>query len=515
MNKSIVIHLLLLLALMPLLFLLSTPVQAQQHQVPANTDSLIRAIENDPDNFSLHEAYLNASGFARWGTEEKSAFIRQYRRWMKKFPKSAVVTYGIGHAYAARESPKARPYLLEAIKQNPEFDRAYFDLWVDADRWGEFEKGREYIRKASEINPSNPDYAFYYANSFDRKSDEYIHRSLDVVNRFPESERGAQALYWLGARSNDPVEKAKYYQMLQEKYDPAKFNWSASGMNSYFDLLLVSSPRRAEDLAETMGKVAKDERSKAIWRNNQDIAKNIAIAKEFLASGDPCEAITILDSIKLHRRAATHDGLLILRANAHKENNNLQKAYDILLGQYAANPSSIIGEALLSTANALNKSKEKMDRDVWHIRDTAAKKATDFSLNQYFQKGKKSLKDFEGKVVLLTYWFPGCGPCRGEFPHFQNVVDKFSADHLAYLGINIVSEQNDYVVPFLKSSGYTFIPLEDYEGREKGILDNYGAAPMNFLIDQKGNIVFRNFRTDGNNEDVLYNMIQSTIERRK
>jgi hypothetical protein len=49
--------------------------------------------------------------------------------------------------------------------------------------------------------------------------------------------------------------------------------------------------------------------------------------------------------------------------------------------------------------------------------------------------------------------------------------------------------------------------LEDVEGRAKGNLDNRDAAPMNFLIDREGRLIFSNFRTDGNNEEDLELMI--------
>ena len=117
-------------------------------------------------------------------------------------------------------------------------------------------------------------------------------------------------------------------------------------------------------------------------------------------------------------------------------------------------------------------------------------------------------------MVLLTYWFPGCGPCRGEFPHFQNVVNKFKGQDLVYVGINISPEQNDYVVPFMKSSGYTFIPIEDVEGRNKGNLDNRNAAPVNFLIDKTGKIVYSDIRTDESNEDLLATMITSLLNKK-
>lgn len=114
-------------------------------------------------------------------------------------------------------------------------------------------------------------------------------------------------------------------------------------------------------------------------------------------------------------------------------------------------------------------------------------------------------------TTSLTYWFPGCGPCRGEFPHFENVVRKFKGENEAYVAINIDSGQNEYVLPFVKGSSYSFTPLEDVKGGVKGNMDNRGAAPMNFLIDQEGRLIFSDFRTDINNEDELELMINTLL----
>ena len=34
------------------------------------------------------------------------------------------------------------------------------------------------------------------------------------------------------------------------------------------------------------------------------------------------------------------------------------------------------------------------------------------------------LESYRGKVVLINFWYPSCGPCRGEFPTLQRVLDK-------------------------------------------------------------------------------------------
>ncbi len=477
-------------------------------------DSLKMAIEKNPSNLDLHEAYLKASGFTKWGAKDDPAISNQYEKWMKKYPKVAALPYALGNAYADKESPKAKPWLLKAIAIDPKFDKAYFDLWIDAERWGEFDKGAEYIRKASEIKPDDPNYAFYYAGTWDDKDfAKYVTLSEAVADKFPDSERGAQALYWVAVRSQDNADKVKYFEMLKNKFPPSKFGWSSSGMYNYFELLQKQSPEKAESLADYMVTISKEGRDKKSWEQSAATAKDLVEIKGLMKQQKYNEAIAIMDSMKFGRYSSARDIVLLLKSNALAASGNVEKAYDDLKFSYAKSPETEIGQDLKKYGAQLGRNASQVMNDVWEIRDTLAKTATPFTLNNYFTKGKTSLSDFKGKVVLLTYWFPGCGPCRGEFPHFQNVVDKFKGKDFAYVGINIVPEQNDYVIPFMKSSGYTFLPLEDFEGRKKGNLDNGGAAPVNFLIDQDGKIVFKNIRTDGSNEDVLEAMIHQMLER--
>lgn len=437
--------------------------------------ALQKEIDQYPDSLALHEQYLKASGFTKWGVKEYPAFVNKYKQWMKKFPKSAIVPYALGHAYAGKESPKAKPYLEKAVAINPNLDIAYFDLWIDAERWGQFDKGTAYLKKAADVKPDNPDYAFYYASSFSKKDDQskYEQLSLDVAKRFPNSERGAQALYWLAVRNQDAQFKAKIFELLKKSYAPSKFSWSSSGMSSYFNLLLTQNPQKALSLADEMAASVIDDRSKNSWNSQKILAAQIIYAKALMAANRAKDAVQLLDGIKISSYSPIAKEVLMLKADALKIDGKAGQAYEILKKSYAQSPETEVGKMLFNFGKQVNKSKDEIKKEVAYIRDTAAKAATDFSLNQYFAKGKASLANFKGKVVLLTYWFPGCGPCRGEFPHFQNVVNRFDKNDLAYVGINIVAEQNDYVIPFMKSSGYTFIPLEDFEGRNKGNMGSH------------------------------------------
>lgn len=465
------------------------------------------AVEAKPDSIKVHQAYIKAVG------TESPELEKQYTLWTKKYPKSAIVPYALGKAYENEEDPKAKPWLLKTVAIDPKFAEAWRGLSIDAERWGEFNAGRDYMAKAAEAAPSDPNYAFYHASSFSNIDEtKYRTLSMAVAKRFPDHERGAQALYWLGVRSKNVEDKMKYFELLYKSYAPEKFNWSASGMTSYYDLLLRTQPEKALKLAEEMANNPKSEKE---WSNLKAQAKLVNEAKNLLALKKGAEASALLSQIKLPRYFRFNRMLPILKAEASALDGKPDAAYDSLILAFSKNPGVNLKSIINTYGSRLGKDAAQVDADIWKRLDAIARLATPFTLKRYLTPGNTSITDYKGKVVLLTYWFPGCGPCRGEFPHFENVVKKFKGQDLSYVGINIVSSQNDYVIPFMKASGYSFTPLEDVKDRNKGNMDNRGAAPANFLLDREGRVIFSDFRTDGDNEDELELMISTLLARKK
>src|ERR1019366_6087538 len=82
------------------------------------------AIEADPNNLSLHEAFINA-----WGGD--TVLEIQYKKWIKRYPKSAIVPFAIGKMFVDGEDPKGRKYLLEAVTRNPRLAEAWELLGID------------------------------------------------------------------------------------------------------------------------------------------------------------------------------------------------------------------------------------------------------------------------------------------------------------------------------------------------------------------------------------------------
>ena len=95
------------------------------------------------------------------------------------------------------------------------------------------------------------------------------------------------------------------------------------------------------------------------------------------------------------------------------------------------------------------------------------------------------LSDFQGQPVILNFWATWCGPCRAEFPEFQQAaVDN--ADRLVIIGINNTSaDQADQIPGFLKEFGITFPIVLDEDGQT---IKRYRilGLPTTIFIDSDG-----------------------------
>lgn len=98
-----------------------------------------------------------------------------------------------------------------------------------------------------------------------------------------------------------------------------------------------------------------------------------------------------------------------------------------------------------------------------------------------------SLKDFQGKVIFLNYWFSRCGPCRDEMPAMELLWQIFQDDDFVILAVN-VREGKGEVSSFVENNGYTFPVLLDLWGKV-GNMYSTRAYPTTFLIDREGKVV--------------------------
>ena len=108
--------------------------------------------------------------------------------------------------------------------------------------------------------------------------------------------------------------------------------------------------------------------------------------------------------------------------------------------------------------------------------------------------GQFSSADVAGDVVVVNFWYAGCGPCRVEAKDLESVWQKYEGENVSFVGVNTL-DQADTAQAFAKTYGITYPSIIDVnEGSAK--LAFAGATPINatpttLVLDTKGRVAAR------------------------
>lgn len=70
-------------------------------------------------------------------------------------------------------------------------------------------------------------------------------------------------------------------------------------------------------------------------------------------------------------------------------------------------------------------------------------------------------KGFQGKVIILNFWFIGCMPCMKELPYLNNLYEKFK-DHEDVVFLSIAPHGEADIHKFIDPNDTTFQALRNY-----------------------------------------------------
>ncbi len=483
---------------------------------------LKRAVEADPrypDAYEQLASTVRRSAIAKANeTKAKTDEVidraltglkKQYAAWAAADPSNAVLAWAQG-SLEDKDWAAGAKYYERAIALDPNFARTYLQLSLIEDFSGYADKQVAYLRKAADVDPADPQYFFYWASAM--KAIDPV-RSIvllqQVADKYPGTERGAQGLYWAAFETSDLTKKIAIYERLRREFPPVNSGWSESGMSGLFEAYERADPKKAVALAEGLASEMTSPSDKKNWQDFAAYARAVVDARGAIDAGRGADAIAIVDKAPRPKYIDTTP-LDVLKAAAADAAGRTAAAYEDLLAVAARSPTDAVNAAMARYGAKLGKTPAAIDADLWARLEANAKPAVEFALPDYPGGKNVRLSDYRGRVVLVNFWYPSCGPCRGEFPTLQRVLDKYKDRGFVILALNVYPEEDAFVVPYMTNNHFGFRPLKtDTDWAEK----NYGARgfPTNALVDAQGRVIYRPGVIRGEQEQRTFELQVETL----
>lgn len=429
------------------------------------------------------------------------ALLATYDQWIAAYPKMAVFYWAEGYVLQMLEKPTGKEELFrKAISLDPKFAPAYNSMaGIEFDK-GDYVKQREYLQQVMELDPANAEAAREFAETFQfTDPTEFRQLAERYAERFPRDSDCTYLLYQLeNAEPHNAARLAVLERMRRSYLDepvstvgmdqPDVFTgWLEDAMIDLFNLYGQSNPQEAFDLAQEMQKRTWADPD---WKKVVAYQQNLMRAQQLITLTKYSEASALLQQPYtgwLVTRGLNHTPMDLAKAKALAGNGNIQQAFDTLAAAWIKAPDPQLKAALLKCGTKLGKTSEQVDDYVWQKWTANAKKMKPFKLKEVLSGKKIKLSDFRGRVILVSFWFPLCGPCRGEMPYFDEVAKKYQPQGFVILAINGIPVQNSLAPGVLKN--YDIMGLQVPSNKWAKKYDNVQGYPTNYLLDAKGRIM--------------------------
>jgi hypothetical protein len=506
--KKLKIKIILWIIICPVFICNNLQGQSKKTYVKGQAETLRRlrdSVEKNPDNLALNRKLIYAWGGV--GTVD-STLIIQYDRWLTKFPKSSVMPFAIGQILGNYNNINADKFLLRAVSLNPKLAEAWFLLYKDAAAKADTLNACEYLEMAVKTEPEDNQYAFFDAYQY-RYTNPSLFRSmaLNLAKRFigNQDETGINAVSVLIWDEKDEKNKIAYYDLIKDSYIKYRGYWYNILMTDYFEHMLTINPGKSLEIAAQLKNLPL----------NVELAKTMIRVKELLQEQKVEDADSLLRKVQL-KNSAQREHFTLFKAQVADAANRTQSAFDSIAYSYSKKPTDTLQKAMLLYGNKLGFTYEDIKAKIKKMRDSVAKQVGNFSIYSYVTNKKVNLADYKGKVVLFTIWAPTLLNCREQAAIVDKILKKYN-NNVVCIAVNPEPLMDGYILPYLKNTGYTFVPLRDTSGHSKGNIEpgilNINLFSRNFLIDQRGRIMFSNFDAiNPNNQHTLELMIDELLE---
>lgn len=147
----------------------------------------------------------------------------------------------------------------------------------------------------------------------------------------------------------------------------------------------------------------------------------------------------------------------------------------------------------------------------------SGRQAFDFALSDPLGNIVK-LSDFEGKVVVMDFWFTGCGGCRVFYTNVFSKVEEFykNNENVAFISVSVDRNKQKWIES-IKGGAYTNDDVVNVftmgEGYNHEMIKHYKVQfyPTSLLINKKGNVAIFNANSIKDNPENFINSIQELL----
>jgi thiol-disulfide isomerase/thioredoxin len=132
-----------------------------------------------------------------------------------------------------------------------------------------------------------------------------------------------------------------------------------------------------------------------------------------------------------------------------------------------------------------------------NVNSAAGNSVPDYSIPTV-EGGNIKLSQYRGKVVVLDFWAPWCGPCQAETPHLVKIASDYKDKDVVVIGLSIPDPRtkDGQVEQFVRQFGvnYTvgFAPTGMFEKFDCSP-EADGPIPQTFVFGKDGRKVWENY----------------------
>lgn len=125
------------------------------------------------------------------------------------------------------------------------------------------------------------------------------------------------------------------------------------------------------------------------------------------------------------------------------------------------------------------------------------------------------MEQLKGKVIFINLWATWCGPCRAEMPAIESLYKGTTNKDLAFVMLSIDRKNDEIKVKnYVNTKGFTFpvyLVQSPFPNQLPEALQ-VPSIPTTFVINKKGEIVYKNVGTANYNTKKFKNFLQELLQ---